>query len=174
MRFGVDYRSFETDKDHAENITTPYGYDHTVGYFDEHSSHSVAHITMWHPVSVNIIDNPCHVLHSQETASDILEEGGDDVKSAWPLWAGLHTCYNGNYNRKRGFKAERIQKDSLSSDCSLQLENMKLESLVIADQHAAVNMYSGPVHTARHTMGIGFARSIKPRITHYFGVLRHW
>lgn len=118
------------------------------------------------------IDNPCHVLHSQETASDILEEGGDDVKSAWPLWAGLHTCYNGNYNRKQGFKAERIRKDSLSSDCSLQLENMKLESLVIADQHAAVNMYSGPVHTARHTMGIGFARSIKPRITHYFSVLR--
>ncbi len=48
-----------------------------------------------------------------------------------------------------------------SPDCSLQLENMKLESLVIADQHAAVNTYSGPVHTARHTMGIGFARSIR-------------
>ena len=174
MRFGVDYGSFETDEDHVKGITTPYGYGHMAGYFDEHSSHSVAHITMWHPVFVNIIDNPCHVLHSQETASDILEEGGDDVKSAWPLWAGLHTCYNGNYNRKQGFKAERIQKDSLSSDCSLQLENMKSESLVIADQHAAVNMYSGPVHTARHTMGIGFARSIKPRITHYVSVLRRW
>ncbi|KAL0293390.1 UNVERIFIED_CONTAM: hypothetical protein Scaly_3143000 [Sesamum calycinum] len=85
------------------------------------------------------------------TASDILEEGGDDVKSAWPLWAGPHTCYNGNYNGKQGCKAERIRKDCLSSDCSLQLGNMKLESLVIADQHAAVNMYSGPVHTARHT-----------------------
>jgi hypothetical protein len=36
---------------------------------------------------------------------------------------------------------------------------MKLESLVIADQHAAVNMYSGLVHTARHTMGISFARN---------------
>ena len=115
------------------------------------------------------------MLHSQETArSSTMEEGGDDVKSAWPLWAGLHTCYNGNYNRKQGRKAERIQKDSLSSDCSLQLENMKLESLVSADQHAAVNMYSGPVHTARHTMGIGFARSIKPRIPHYFSVLRRW
>nr|GEZ75567.1 hypothetical protein [Tanacetum cinerariifolium] len=31
---------------------------------------------------------------------------------------------------------------------------MKLESLVIADQHAAVNMYPGPVHTACHTLGI--------------------
>ncbi|KAL2224124.1 UNVERIFIED_CONTAM: hypothetical protein Sindi_2977200, partial [Sesamum indicum] len=66
--------------------------------------------------------------------------------------------------------AERIWKDCLSSDCSLQLGNMKLESLVIADQHAAVNMYSGPVHTARHTLGIGFARSIGPMITHDFCV----
>nr|GFA02467.1 hypothetical protein [Tanacetum cinerariifolium] len=41
-----------------------------------------------------------------------------------------------------------------SSDCSRQLGNMKLESLVIAVQHAAVNMYPGPVHTARHTLGI--------------------
>ncbi|KAI3478977.1 hypothetical protein L1887_59034 [Cichorium endivia] len=73
------------------------------------------------------------------------------LSSAWPLWAGPHTCYNGNYNGKQGCKAERIRKDCLSSDCSLQLGNMKLESLVIADQHAAVNMYPGPVHTARHT-----------------------
>lgn len=47
---------------------------------------------------------------------------------------------------------------------------MKLESLVIADQHAAVNMYPGPVHTARHTLGIGFAQSIGPMITHDFCV----
>ena len=110
------------------------------------------------------------VPHSRRTASDILEEGGDDVKSAWPLWAGPHTCYNGNYNGKQGCKAERIRKDCLSSDCSLQLGNMKLESLVIADQHAAVNMYPGPVHTARHTLGIGFAQSIGPMITHDFCV----
>ena len=43
---------------------------------------------------------------------------------------------------------------------------MKAESLVIADQHAAVNMYPGPVHTARHTLEMGFARSIGPMITH--------
>lgn len=113
------------------------------------------------------------VPHSRGTASDILEEGGDDVKSAWPLWAGPHTCYNGNYNGKQGCKAERIRKDCLSSDCSLQLENMKLESLVIADQHAAVNMYPGPVHTARHTLGIGFARSIGTMITHDLCVPLH-
>ena len=47
----------------------------------------------------------------------------------------------------------------LSSDCRLQLACMKPESLVIADQHAAVNTFPGLVHTARHTMGAGSARS---------------
>ena len=46
----------------------------------------------------------------------------------------------------------KSQKTNLSSDCSLQLESMKLESLVIADQHAAVNTFPGLVHTARHTI----------------------
>lgn len=50
-------------------------------------------------------------------------------------------------------------KSRLSSDCSLQLESMKSESLVIADQHAAVNTFPGLVHTARHTMGVGFTLS---------------
>ena len=35
---------------------------------------------------------------------------------------------------------------------------MKLESLVIVDQHATVNTFPGLVHTARHTMGVGFTR----------------
>ena len=48
-----------------------------------------------------------------------------------------------------------ISKSRLSSDCTLQLECMKVESLVIADQHAAVNTFPGLVHTARHTMGVG-------------------
>ena len=39
---------------------------------------------------------------------------------------------------------------------------MKLESLVIADQHAAVNTFPGLVHTARHIMGVGFTRSRWP------------
>ena len=36
---------------------------------------------------------------------------------------------------------------------------MKLELLVIANQHVAVNTFPGLVHTARHTMGVGGARS---------------
>ena len=48
------------------------------------------------------------------------------------------------------------------SDCRLQLAHMKSESLVIADQHAAVNTFPGLVHTARHTMGVGFTRRRLP------------
>ena len=51
------------------------------------------------------------------------------------------------------------QKTGLSSDCSLQLDCMKSESLVIADQHAAVNTFPGLVHTARQAMGAGGTRS---------------
>ena len=84
------------------------------------------------------------------------EEGGDDVKSSWPLRAGLHTCYNGGDNGMRRREPEPILKNRLSSDCTLQLECMKVESLVIEDQHASVNTFPGLVHTARHTMGVGF------------------
>ena len=50
-------------------------------------------------------------------------------------------------------------KPVLSSDCSLQPGCTKLESLVIADQHAAVNTFPGFVHTARQTMKVGNTRS---------------
>ena len=86
------------------------------------------------------------------------EEGGDDVKSSWPLRGGLHTCYNGDYRGLQPSDGEPIPKSRLSSDRTLQLECVKLESLVIADQHAAVNTFPGLVHTARHTMGVGSTR----------------
>ena len=50
-------------------------------------------------------------------------------------------------------------KTGLSSDWSLQLDSMKQESLVIADQNAAVNTFPGLVHTARHAMEVGSTRS---------------
>ena len=74
----------------------------------------------------------------------------DDVKSSWPLRAGLHTCYNGGDSGQRDREVELISKSHLSSDCSLQLESMKVESLVIVDQHATVNWSLILVHTARH------------------------
>src|SRR6476659_7672373 len=51
------------------------------------------------------------------------------------------------------------QKAVLSSDWSLQFDSMKLESLVIADQHAAVNTFPGLVHTARHITKVDCTRS---------------
>ena len=54
------------------------------------------------------------------------------------------------------------QKADLSPDWSLQLDSMKLESLVIADQHAAVNTFPGLVHTARHATKAARTRSRCP------------
>ena len=51
------------------------------------------------------------------------------------------------------------QKTILSSDCSLQLDYMKPESLVIAGQHTAVNMFLSLVHTARQATKAGGVRS---------------
>ena len=76
----------------------------------------------------------------------------DDVKSSWPLRVGLHTCYNGIYSGL-------IPKRCHSSDWGLQLDPMKSESLVIAEQHAAVNTFPGLVHTARHITKAGCTRS---------------
>ncbi len=56
-------------------------------------------------------------------------------------------------------RVSESQKVRLSTDWSLQLDSMKAESLVIADQHAAVNTFPGLVHTARHTMGVDYSRS---------------
>ncbi len=56
-------------------------------------------------------------------------------------------------------RLSQSQKTGLSSDRSLQLDSLKLESLVIVDQHATVNTFPGFVHTARHTMGVSCSRS---------------
>lgn len=58
--------------------------------------------------------NPCCLLlsgkaeDSDGTAGDKPEEGGDDVKSSWPLCPGLHTCYNGRYRATRNREVEQI------------------------------------------------------------------
>ena len=55
--------------------------------------------------------NPRRVLQvSHATARDKREEGGDDVKSAWPLYPGLHTRYNGRYNGLPSREVEPILK----------------------------------------------------------------
>ena len=64
----------------------------------------------------------------------------------------------GTKSRKTA-RLSQSQKTGLSSDRSLQLDSLKLESLVIVDQHATVNTFPGLVHTARHTMGVRCSRS---------------
>ncbi len=56
-------------------------------------------------------------------------------------------------------RVSQSHKAGRSPDWSLQLDSMKLESLVIVDQNATVNTFPGLVHTARHTMGVGCSRS---------------
>ena len=58
-----------------------------------------------------------------------------------------------------GVTRSQSLKTGLSSDCRLQFACMKPESLVIADQHAAVNTFPGLVHTARHPTKVGNTRS---------------
>ncbi len=73
-----------------------------------------------------------------------------------PYVLGLHTCYNGGDSGKLGRETVLISKSRLSSDCTLQLEYMKVESLVIADQHAAVNTFPGLVPHRPSHHGIWF------------------
>ena len=101
--------------------------------------------------------NPCRQLpadnagDSGETARVKREEGADDVKSVWPLRPGLHTCYNGRYNGQQYREVEPIHKIGLSSDCSLQLDYMKSESLVKAYQQRRLEYVPGPcTHRPSH------------------------
>ena len=78
-----------------------------------------------------------------------------------------HAPYDLGYTRttmavnreKQNCEVEQNSKSGPSSDRRLQPAYVKLELLVIADHHAAVNTFPGLVHTARHTMGAGNTRS---------------
>ena len=73
------------------------------------------------------------------------------------IWA-THVLQWHQTKRSEPARGSKSQKRCLSSDCRLQPACTKLESLVIADQHAAVNTFPGLVHTARHTMGVSNTR----------------
>ncbi len=78
--------------------------------------------------------------------------------------SGHHVLYELGYThvtmgvtiRNEGVTRSKSVKSSLSSDYRLQLACMKLESLVIVNQHVTVNTFSGLVHTARQAMKILF------------------
>ena len=79
-----------------------------------------------------------------------------------PYDLGYTRATMGSTTRSEPAKASESLKAVLSSDCSLQLDCTKLESLVIANQHVAVNTFSGLVHTARHTTRVDNTRSRWP------------
>ncbi len=58
-------------------------------------------------------------------------------------------------------RSSKPQKVVPSSDCRLKFACMKPESLVIAGQHTAVNVFLSLVHTARQATKVGGARSRK-------------
>ena len=64
--------------------------------------------------------------------------------------------------RRESARRSKSHKAGLSSDWSLQLDSMKLESLVILNQNVRVNTFPGVVHTARQTMRAGNTRSRYP------------
>ena len=65
----------------------------------------------------------------------------------------------GRTERRQAARPRQSQKPPPSSDCGLQPARMKPESLVIADQHAAVNVFLSLVHTARQATKAGGIRS---------------
>ena len=73
-------------------------------------------------------------------------------------------------------RVSKSHKTFRSPDWSLQLDSMKSESLVIANQNVAVNTFPGLVHTARHTMGAGCTRSrlLNRKESAYHGVVSDW
>ena len=76
-----------------------------------------------------------------------------------PYGLGYTRATMGSTEGRNTAKWSKSQKTSRSPDWSLQLDSMKSESLVIANQHVAVNTFPGLVHTARHIMGVGCKRS---------------
>ena len=76
-----------------------------------------------------------------------------------PYVLGYTRATMASTKRSKTVRWSESQKADPSPDWILQLDSMKLESLVIAYQHDAVNTFPGLVHTARHTTRVGSARS---------------
>eukprot|EP00982_Pelagococcus_subviridis_P015339 31393-Pelagococcus_subviridis.AAC.1 len=90
--------------------------------------------------------NPCLLL-----LFECLRETADQHRRKVWMMSSQHAPYILGYTRTtmvrtmscKPAKVSQSQKPYLSSDCTLQLECMKVESLVIAGQHTAVNTFPG-------------------------------
>ena len=111
--------------------------------------------------------NPCPLLpsgyagHSKETAGNKPEEGGDDVKSSWPLYPGLHTCYNGRYRGSPTREGEPIPESR--SQFGLEAAT-RLHEAGIASNHASVRRgeyVPGPcTHRPSHYLNWMYLKSL--------------
>ena len=80
-----------------------------------------------------------------------------------PHVQGYTRATMGSTKGRKPARGSQSQKAVLSSDRSLQPDSVKVESLVIADQHAAVNVFLSLVHTARQATKAGGIRSRRSR-----------
>lgn len=101
--------------------------------------------------------NPREMLHIHFRRSRSYREGRRgrrQVSTSLMPWV-THTLQWRITKSRKPVTASKSLKFRLSSDWSLQPDSMKEESVVIADQQAAVNTFSGLVHTARQGSKVG-------------------
>jgi hypothetical protein len=72
------------------------------------------------------------------------EEGKDDVKSAWPLYPGQHTRYNGRYRGLLRSDLELIPENRPQFGLQAEIACMKSELLVTAGQLYCGEYVLGP------------------------------
>ncbi len=111
--------------------------------------------------------NPCCPLltgnaeDSDGTAGDKPEEGGDDVKSSWPLCPGLHTCYNGRYRALQNREVEQIAENR--SQFGLKSETRLHEGGIASNRASAWRgeYVPGPcTHRPSHHPSWGYPKSL--------------
>ncbi len=109
--------------------------------------------------------NPFHLLPAFKVGTQMIlpvtnrRKVGTTSSHHGPYVLGYTRATMVGTERRNPARASKTQKAGLSTDWSLKLDFMKLESLVIAHQHGAVNTFPGLVHTARHTTRVGGTRS---------------
>ncbi len=109
--------------------------------------------------------NPCHLLPAFRMGTQMelpvtnRRKVGTTSSHHGPYVLGYTRATMAGTERCKTARWSKSQKAGLSSDWSLKPDSMKVESLVIAHQHGAVNTFPGLVHTARHTTRVGGTRS---------------
>ncbi len=109
--------------------------------------------------------NPCHLLPAFRMGTQMelpvtnRRKVGTTSSHHGPYVLGYTRATMAGTERCKTARWSKSQKAGPSSDWSLKPDSMKVESLVIAHQHGAVNTFPGLVHTARHTTRVGGTRS---------------